>query len=315
MGHHHYQQQVCHHHQHQLYHRHHLFFPLGWRGISPSNINSKALHFHRTAGVGLGTCLGLPNVGYSPQSSFPVHFISKKNDGEQDNDHAVYEDLAYNIPRKFEFFWPQSKVLAVQTDGNNSRSRDYRNDDNSNNNNDLSPKCFVNGNGCKLNENPNLHSPSTRFVMDFEAPTRRSGRLTQSSDISLLDTVYSYSDGMIKKMKNSDNDVLHNDDQGDKPFYVASNTYSQYNRNQDLQTFYKEIISLEKRMIENGPLSSSISNDYDVIGKVRVAAFLPMYINNLDSSTGGNYDEGQAVALYDYDIKMKKIEDFEAANI
>lgn len=274
----------------------------------------------RTAGAGLGTCLALPNVGYIPQSSFSVHFISKKKEGE-DNENLVYEDLAYNIPRKFESFWPQSKVMAVQTNGSNSspnnHSRSLTSDEN-NNKNTLSPKCFVNGSGCTLAENPNLHSPSTRFVMDFDAPTRRSGRLIQSSDITLIDTTYSYSysNGMIQNSNYSDTNGVHNDDKGDKPLYVASNSYSQFNKNQELQTFYKEIISLEKRMIKSGSLSSSETNNYDVIGKVRVAAFLPMYIRDADGSVGsGSYDEAQAVALYDYDINMKKIDEYDAGSM
>lgn len=191
---------------------------------------------------------------------------------------SVYEDWAYNFPRHYESFWPQSKVTSVQTNG--------QMDDDSINNL-LSPKCFVTGDGCTISENPSLHLPSSRYVMDFEAPTRRSGRLVQSTDVALIDSIA----GM-----NFD---------GSK--YLTCRTFTQYNLNQDLQTFYKEVISLH-----------SDDGDERISGKVRVAAFLPYWVkemDGMDENLADAYDENEAVALYDYDIRMQRIDSNEAAMI
>lgn len=214
----------------------------------------------RTAGAGLGSCLSLPNVGYNP-SVYAIHFT---RDDKQD---AVYEDLAYNIPRRFEAFWPEAKVLAVQTNGNQSGN--------------LGMKCLVTGEGCSLDVNPNLHLPSSRVAIDFDAPTRRSGRMTQSTDVTMLNC----------------------STQSSSNTFIVSRSYSQYNINQDLQTFYKEIISLER-------LEDSI------VGKIHVAAFLPRYIKDIDGTGAGDeYNENEAVAIYSYKIRLISIDEAEAANL
>lgn len=232
----------------------------------------------RTAGAGLGTCLSLPNVGHNPPA-FSAHFL--KSDVSAETDFCVYEDLAYNIPRKFEAFWSQSKVLSVQTNGHHIA---YSKDKN------ISPamssKCYVTGDGCTTEENENLHLPASRLAMDFEGPTRRSGRLIQSLDVSLLENFCSL--GTIKNA------------------YVASKSYSQYNINQELQTFFREIISLEQ-IDQNGNT---------ILGKIRVAAFLPKYIKALDvGNDSEDYNENNAVALYDYRILMKSIDEIEASSL
>jgi len=65
------------------------------------------------------------------------------------------------------------------------------------------------------------------------------------------------------------------------------------------------------------------------MGKIRVAAFLPMYIRDMDSSSsnsgstssnnrleaGSDYDEKEAVAIYDYKFFMKGVDETEAASI
>lgn len=209
----------------------------------------------RVAGAGLGTCMSLPNVGYNP-SMHAMHFI------KDDNRHqAVYEDLAYNTPRRFEAFWPEAKVTAVQTDGG--------------------MKCLVTGDRCSLEMNPKLHSPASRVTLEFDAPTRRSGRLLQSTDVTMLDC--------------STQDL---DD-----VYITMKVYSQYNLNQDLQTFYKEITSWQR-------------NNDEIVGKTRVAAFLPRYIKDMDANTGRiEYDDNESVALYDYKMKLMSIDEAEAASL
>ena len=211
--------------------------------------------------------------------------MKTKNDLRSTSDSKtlnIHEDLAYNIPRKFEAFWPQSKVLAVQT-GSQSL---------------ITPKCFVTGQGCSSQDNPDLRLPSSRFTIDFDAPTRRSGRLAQSSDVTMVATKYG-----SREMA-----------------YAASKSFSQFNINQELQTYYREFLSLEK--IEHFSRSKREQEDDDitptaVVGKLRVAAFLPKFIRALDDNKNAgadeDYDEGSAVAIYDYKIFMNRINESEAS--
>ena len=258
----------------------------------------------RTAGAGMGSCLSLPNVGYTPPSSHTLHFVRN----EENND-IVYEDLAYNIPRRLESFWPQSKVLAVQTNGNSrsnksAKDRDVTSDGLSYNNSMIlmSPKCLVTGEGCNQIDNPNLHSPSSRVAIEFNGPTRQGGMLKQSCDVTLLDS------SVVQKMNNGCD------------YYMTNKIYSQYNIENDLQTFYREVMTFERR-------SNNESNDV-VVGKIRVAAFLPYYIKEMDTtkynnigSNGGStsirdsYNENEAVAIYDYRFSMNRIDELEAASI
>lgn len=222
----------------------------------------------RTAGAGLGTCLSLPNVGYSPPAH-AAHFFKRSSD--------AYEDLAYNAPRKMEAFWPQSKVLSVCTDGRRRPDEVAVAG--------LSTKCFVTGDGCAVEENDALHLPASRVALDFEAPTRRSGRRTQSLDVSMVEDVDGRGPGGGS--------------------HAASRNYSQFNVDQELQTFYKEISYWEE-----------IEDQNQVVGKIRVAAFLPKYIKGLDAGNSAqDYDENSAVAVYDYKILMKSISESEAASI
>lgn len=157
----------------------------------------------RVPGAGIATCLSLPNVGYSPPAFVQKYLVS--------SDGSVYEDVAYNMPRKLEAFWSQCQVTAVQTGGLSEM---------------LSPKCFITGDQCNKEENPRLHDPTTRFSLDFEGPTRSGGRLLQSIDTTLLRTTT----------------VAEND------YCVRiSNQYVQFNIQQDLQCFYKEYIVLQNK--------------------------------------------------------------------
>lgn len=215
----------------------------------------------QTAGAGLGTCMSLPNVGYNPPVH-AIHFICDRG--------AVYEDLAYNWPRRFEAFWPDAKVLSVQTNGGREQVGS-----------DLSAKCFVTGEGCTSEVNQSLHFPASRVAMDFNAPARGGGRLTQSTDITIIDC----STEILTDVCNT----------------VRS--FSQYNINQDIQTYYKEIISWQKL-------------DDSIIGKIRVATFLPYYVRGMDvRDVADKYDENQAVALYDYKMTLASIDQSEAASL
>ena len=233
----------------------------------------------RTAGAGLGTCLSLPNVGNSPEAPHAMHFI--KGGGNDNND--VYEDLAYNVPRRFESFWPQAKVTSVQTNG-----KKVAGSSSNNINRSLSPKCLVTGEGCTADANPNLHMPASRVAIEFDGPTRRGGRIIQSSDVTMLDCSAQYG--------------------GNNDSYYTTKICSQYNVNQDLQTFYKEITSLRR---------INVDVDDDIVGRVRVAAFLPRFAKDMEANnnigSGDAYDENEAVAIYNYDISMKIIDEAEAA--
>lgn len=252
----------------------------------------------------MGTCISLPNIGYNPAAAHAVHFIQSDNAGDDGAGNGVYEDLAYNIPRKFESFWPESKVLAIQTNGGEGSSTTTTT--NTNWKNALTPKCRVTGEGCSADINPNLHLPSSRVAIDFDGPTRRGGRLIQSSDVTMLDTT-----GVTTTQYNPDQDT-------GGTFYITK-TYSQYNRNQDLQTFYREISSFQR-------LGNGDNVGGGIVGKIRVAAFLPYYIKEMDATTtnkgngGGSvgaitYNENEAVAIYDYKVLLKSIDEIEAATM
>ena len=87
--------------------------------------------------------------------------------------------------------------------------------------------------------------------------------------------------------------------------YASVKNYSQYNANQDLQGFFKEIQTFDQR------------SEDQIIGRVRVAAFLPYFIKCLDQLDSDKtvHDEEKAVALYDYDLSMKRIDIEVAAQI
>ena len=248
-----------------------IFYPTWMEGYHKISYKFKGASFPqgrkiltlRTPGAGMGSCLLLPNIGYNP-SSFPIHFIRNSNA-------QVYEDITYNVPRIFEAFWTQAKVLGVQT-----------NDilDNNGLSNDLTTKCLVTGEGCIA---PNLRPPNSRVAIDFNGPTRGGGRVTQSADLTILDS----------SVQSSVADT-----------YYTTKTFSQYNVNQDLQLFYKEVTSLRRK-----------ENDA-IVGKVRVAAFLPKYISGMDANSNGDgdlYDDNEAVAIYDYNISLQRIDETEAA--
>lgn len=234
----------------------------------------------RVAGAGLGTCLSLPNVGYNP-FPFVGRYLPSLETGRSSSSSHAYEDAVYNVPRRFEAFWPESKVTAVQVGSRSSSERGGEVGGKSN----LTPKCFVTGEGCSTVDNPSLRSPSTRIVMEFLGPTRSRGYLSQSIDVTML-AEESSSSGAGPTEKEE---------------FIVCRQYAQLHVNQDLQTFYKEIVML----------APSKTKEEEVNGRVRVAAFLP----NIDSGTMMTYDDASALAIYDYKISLKKITDEEALQI
>ena len=220
------------------------------------------------AGAGLGTCAVLPNVGYNPSP-----FVQKfGGDGV-----AIVEDVAYNLPRKFEGFWPQAKVasIRVSTAANGSSSSNIG---------AMSPVCLVTGEGCSQEENPLLHGKyATRCRMEFQGPTRKGGLRSQQLDLSMVDhdTSAIPSDtatiAALATAAKEDNEFL------------MSRTFVQYNVEQELTCYYREFVSFirEPQQQQNGSITTKLK------GRTRVAAFLP--------------SSPQAVALYSYTMKYDAI--------
>jgi hypothetical protein len=206
----------------------------------------------RVAGAGIGTCLSIPSVGKTP-APFVQRFLSLSADADGE---GCYEDVAYNYPRRFEAFWTPAKVTSVQIGNKKANANAF-----------LSPVCYVTGEGCSSVENPLLHAPTTRLVMEFDGPTR-GGVSSQTVDATMVDTQHTFT--------MSDNN------------YCSSRNYVQYNVKQELQTFYKEIVSVTK------------VDDSIVKGRLRVAAFLP---------DPGDHDDSQAVALYDYALYFRRLDE------
>ncbi len=61
------------------------------------------------------------------------------------------------------------------------------------------------------------------------------------------------------------------------------------------QSLYPEITSLQRA-------------DDKIVGKIRVAAFLPRYIKQIGGGRSGYEYDDEAVALYNYGMLMKSIE-------
>lgn len=239
----------------------------------------------RVPGAGIGTVLSLPNIGYNP-APFTVRYL--RSDGANANagvaDAGVYEDLAYNAPRRMEAFWPDAKVLSVRTGNSWNSKNDCENM--------LTPSCLVTGEGCTRGENPKLHSPATRLALDYEGPTRAGPRRGQTIDCSAIQSI-----------------VVGSAQEGEHGTpIVTSKQFVQYNVQQELQTYYKEVCSFQR---------PSGSEPQVIEGNMRVAAFLPYFLtvgSDLLEPTR-KYDESQALALYDYKITLKQISEEDASMI
>ena len=80
---------------------------------------------------------------------------------------------------------------------------------------------------------------------------------------------------------------------------VTSKQFVQYNVQQDLQAYYKEICSF-RRVADD-------SESQTIEGKMRVAAFLPHILQGTDGNDPPKHDERLALALYDYRITLKRL--------
>ena len=216
-------------------------------------------------GAGLGTCAVLPNVGFNP-TPFVQRF------GFAHDDSVVVEDVAYNLPRKFEGFWPQAKVasIRVSTTGGSEEERQQPK-------RIMSPACLVTGEGCSQEENPLLHDKyATRCRMEFQGPTRRGGLRSQQLDLSMVD----YATTTITSDDAAAAAVVAEDE------FLMSRTFVQYNVEQELTCYYREFVSYFKQQQQKSPTGK-------VKGRTRVAAFLP--------------SSPQAVAIYSYTMKYDAI--------
>ena len=232
----------------------------------------------RVPGAGIGSVLSLPNIGYNP-APFAVRYL--RDSTASDSTSGVYEDLAYTTPRRLEAFWPDAKVLSVRT-GNSYKSG--RNGCGAiaaeeNENKLLTPSCSVTGEGCTAGENPKLHSPGTRISLDYEGPTRAGPRRSQTIDCSAVQGIaVGPSEGGAS--------------------VVTAKQFVQYNVQQDLQAYYKEMCSF-RRVVDD-------SESQVIEGKMRVAAFLPYILQGTIGNDPPKHDERLALALYDYRITLKR---------
>ena len=237
-------------------------------------------------GTGLGTCAMLPNVGANP-SPFVQRFGNGRyplgDDGDDEmttttgasadrgSPPVVVEDVAYNLPRRFEGFWPEAKVssVAVRTSAAT-----------------LGPACLATGEGCSPGANPGLHGRhATRCRMEYVGPTRRSGRLAQHLDVSMVDWTSTPTGG------GSSNGTGNDDDHE----FLMARSFVQYNQEQELTGYYREFVSYDRQQQEQQTTKPPTGT---VRGRTCVAAFLPSF--------------EQPVALYKYTLKMDAISGYEA---
>ena len=243
----------------------------------------------RVPGAGIGTVLSLPNIGYNP-APFTVRYLP--NDGANAiagvADGGVYEDLAYNAPRRMEAFWTDAKVLSVRTGNSWNGQNDCEALASESGENMLTPSCLVTGEGCTRGENPKLHSPATRLLLDYEGPTRAGPRRGQTIDCSAVQSI-----------------VVGSAQEGETGTPIlTSKQYVQYNVQQELQTYYKEICSFKR---------PTGSEPQVIEGNMRVAAILPYFLTVGSDLSQPKHDESQALALYDYKITLKQISEEDAA--
>ena len=214
-------------------------------------------------GAGLGTCVVLPNVGANP-APFVQRFGrsgSAFESTKDDESQFVVEDVAYNLPRKFEGFWPAAKVESIRVSTSLRTA-------------EMSPSCLVSGEGCSLEENPQLHGKhATRCQMEFQGPTR-GGLRTQHLDMTMVD--YASKTASIPSKIDDE--------------FLMARSFVQYNQEQELTSYYREFVSFRKQQ------SDSIGGK--IKGRTCVAAFLP--------------STQQAVALYSYNTEMNAIAEEEA---
>jgi hypothetical protein len=291
----------------------------------------------RVPGAGIATCLSLPNVGLNPPP-FSVRFTALGGAGasEAAATNGAAEDWPYNAPRKLEAFWPASKTLYVQNPDATAAGGTLRKEQQQllPSSSSSSLRCFVSGEGCLASENPTLHAPSSRLAMGYEAPTRARGSsplVGQTLEMTVV-AGRSY-------------EVLANEGTGGGGgkgaaggvySFGAERSFVQNNPEQELQTFFREFLTLAPSFDEGttggtGSTGADSGAASPVVrrakGRLRVAAFLPhgepnpapngasLQVPNepIENQRAGpgprlplreTYDDSLAVALYDYDLEL-----------
>ena len=175
-----------------------------------------------------------------------------------------------------------------------------------------------------------MHKASTRFSLGFDGPTRNSRRSRRDGGGGAASASSAsggggspppgYRSQTVELTVLAARGSLDGSSCGvsDGRFGVTR-SFVQNNVEQELQTFYREILTLTPSA------SSTTGAAVDrVTGKLRVAAFLPKYdelggagavvsndpIENQRAGPGPrlplrqSYDDGLAVALYDYDVEL-----------
>ena len=264
----------------------------------------------RVPGAGLGTCAALPNVGFNP-APFVQRFVSTSTStASSKNEAVVVEDVAYNLPRKLEGFWPQAKVNSVRI------STEAFAIGSTNTNTNMSPLCLVTGEGCGIDENPELHGQhATRCRMEFEGPTRTGGFRTQHLDLSMVDWLATSTTTDTKAPVDVDMNVDRTTRQrntDDEDEFIMSRTFVQNNVEQELTSYYREFVSFDRQQQKQAQqqqqqqswmpsmltAQSNLPSTGLLRGRTRVAVFLP--------------GSSQAVALYSYTMKLYSITEEEA---
>lgn len=194
----------------------------------------------RVPGAGLGTCIGLPNVGYNP-SPLVQRYVATPDGG-------VIEDTAYNLPRKLEGFWQQAKVQSVRVSTPQQQTA-------------MGPVCRLTGDGCSEEENPSLHGPSaTRCKLEFEVPTRGGGLRSQHLDVSMID------------WKISDRSNIKNNTTDEE--FIMGRSFVQYNEEQEYTGYFREFVSFDR--LQQTSQSPKVQQSTGRLkGRTRIAAFLP----------------------------------------
>lgn len=170
-------------------------------------------------------------------------------------------------------FGPKPKVLAIATAGNN---------DTTNNQNALSPKCFVDGFGCTSTENPNLHSPTTQFLLEFLAPTRSPSGAAQQQQQSIDTTICANPQCWFEDAS-----------------FLAARTFVHYHWLQDLPFLYREFVELL-------PPNDDNNNDASRQGRIRVAAFLPPFMAGT-RLLEYYYDDQKGPCYFGYTLRLTSI--------
>jgi len=246
----------------------------------------------RIAGVGLATCLVLPNVGSSPRPYLQRFLRGTGSDlrgGSKSS--SVFLDRAFSAPETLEAFWPEAKVSSVRNIAQLPNAVSSASGGGV-------VSCYSSGKGCTSVENPSLHSPSMRYGLTFVAPTSRGGLAEQSVDVTLV-AASSQATSPVALASAPGGD-------GNGGSFFASQSYVQYNIEQNLQTAYTELLRL----------SPSVSREDSPVvrGSLRVAAFKAGPPNADDISTGtAQNDRAAAVAFFDYEIVLSRAQQEEGA--